>query len=102
MKKKEHHLFNKHGILIFFLRKRKKLIQKTNEYYDVLEQTDSFNTFVTNANNVVQSVLASFQQLFSAITQSQLDELDSQMRAEEEAAGVAEETAVQKSKKRIS
>lgn len=83
------------------IEEKKKLIQKTNEYYDVLKKTDAINAFVTNTNNVIQSVLASFQQLFSAITQSQLEELDAQMQAEEEAAGVAEETAVQKARKEL-
>lgn len=79
--------------------KKQELIDKTNEYYDTLADTQAFTEFAekaTSAFGQVSSALDAIGSLIGALYEKRIAQLDAEMEAELEAAGVAEETAVEK------
>jgi len=75
------------------------LIIAINEYYDALKDKTKWETFADNAKAVISeigSALGAMSNLFSVIYDNKIDGIDAAMRAELEAAGLAEESATEK------
>jgi TP901 family phage tail tape measure protein len=78
-------------------------INAINEYYDVLRDNTANEEFLQNTMTMTQSALSFFSslfgtisQLYTATTQQRLAELDRQLQAELEAAGLAEQTELER------
>ena len=75
------------------------LIGKVNEYYDALTETEQWERFVANATTAIAQVSSLFGDLgslFLAVADQRVEALDRQLQAELEAAGLAEETTIER------
>ena len=80
-------------------------LKRTNEAFDELtriERVNAISEALSNLTSGIQDLFNSIDAFNNAVLQSGLDRLDAQMEAELEAAGVAEETAVQQAEAELS
>jgi len=87
---------------------KEKALASVDAYYDKLRETTAQDEFKANMDSMWKSAvdggistLGALQGLFSAMTEARVAELDRQLLAELEAAGVAEDTAVEKAQKEL-
>jgi TP901 family phage tail tape measure protein len=98
---------------------KQKEIDKINEYYNLLQDDRSFKEYKKNAEQAAKDSAQAFEQsrdtlisgignissalssLFSAVYEERLQQLDAQMIAEEKAAGVLQDTAVETAQKEL-
>lgn len=85
-----------------------KAIAAVDEYYATLKDKTASDEFVKNMNTMIASIGDGFSglggalsQLWTAMTDARLDELDRQLKAELEAAGVAEESETERLEKEL-
>lgn len=84
------------------LEQKQELIDKTNEYYDNLEKEESIRKFLDNTSTMLggaSDLISALSDYYDAMYERQAELLDLQMQGELEAAGLAEDTAVEKAQK---
>lgn len=82
---------------------KQDLIDKTNEYYDNLDKKEAFDKFVENAKTGLDNasqMFSALSELTQALAAQKIQQLDDQMNAELEAAGLSEETETEKAQKK--
>jgi TP901 family phage tail tape measure protein len=84
------------------LRDISALEEKNKNEKEASEETKRINeALVSSIESGVTNLISSFANLFSSLYDERLKQLDAQMQAELEAAGVAEDTAVEKAQKEL-
>jgi hypothetical protein len=84
------------------LEQKQELIDKTNEYYDNLEKEESIRKFLDNTSTMLggaSDLISALSDYYDAMYERQAELLDLQMQEELEAAGLSEDTAVEKAQK---
>jgi TP901 family phage tail tape measure protein len=98
---------------------KEKEIQAINDYYDMLKANDAYEEAKKNAEDAAKAIKSEMDQIissveggitsslqsiagmFAAVYDQRLKELDDQMAADEKAAGVADDTAVESAQKAL-
>lgn len=84
------------------IEQKQELIDKTNEYYDNLEKEEAVKKFLDNTSTMLggaSDIFSALSDYYDAMYERQSELLDLQMEKELEAAGLSEDTAVEKAQK---
>jgi TP901 family phage tail tape measure protein len=85
------------------LEAKRQAVQAVNEYYDALKDDTANQQFIQNltsvkdaAINTFNGMLGALSTIYQATTQERLDQLDRQLQAELDAAGLLEQTEIER------